>query len=98
VVKVDVDGIQARIAELPVIGANYRHLVSVANRLYYLRRKGDDKGKLCVYDLEKQKETELADVAGYEISADTKKILVVAEWFLFHSRFCQPPRPSSATS
>ena len=76
VVKVDADGIQERIAEFPVAGANYRHLVSVGNRLYYLRRKGEEKNKLCMFDLEKLKETELADVNGYEISADTKKILV----------------------
>ncbi len=35
VVKVDAGGIQERIAEFPVAGANYRHLVSVGNRLYY---------------------------------------------------------------
>jgi tricorn protease len=72
VVKVDVDGIQERIAEFPVAGASYRHLVSIGSRLYYERRK-----KLCLYDLEKQKETELADIDGYEISADTRKILVL---------------------
>ena len=77
VVKIDVDGIRERIAEFPVAGANYRRLVSVGNRLYYLRRKGDEKNKLCMFDLEKLKETELADVNGYEISADAKKILVL---------------------
>jgi tricorn protease len=76
VVKVDSDGIQSRIAEFPVAAGNYGHLVSAGNRLYYQRRKGDERSKLCFYDLEKQKETELADVDGFEVSADTKKILV----------------------
>ena len=34
------------------------------------------KRKLVLFDLEKQKETELGDVDGYEISADSKKMLV----------------------
>lgn len=76
VVKVDADGIQARIAEFPVAGASYRHLVSVGNKLYYQVRKGEDKRKLAVFDLEKQKETELIEADGYEISADNKKILI----------------------
>jgi tricorn protease len=76
VVKVDPEGLQSRIAEFPVAGANYQHLVSVGNRLYYQQRKGDEKRKLVLFDLEKLKETELGEVNGYEISADQKKILV----------------------
>lgn len=75
-VKVDPEGLQARIAEFPVSAAEYRQIVSVGNKLYYGKRKGDEKGKLCMFDLEKQKETELADINGFEISADRKKILV----------------------
>jgi tricorn protease len=75
-VKVDADGLQARIAEFPVQGAAYRQLVSVGSRLYYMTRKGDDKNKLALYDLEKQKETDLGDADGYEISADFKKMLI----------------------
>jgi tricorn protease len=77
VVKVDRDGLQARIAELPVPGARYRHLASVGTKLYYTQRKaGQGTGKLVLYDLEKLKETELADADGYEISADSKKMLI----------------------
>jgi tricorn protease len=75
-VKVDIDGIQARIAEFPVPGASYQHLVSVGSRLFYGRRKGDEKGKLVVFDLDKRKETELGEGDGFEISADGKKMLV----------------------
>ena len=54
----------------------YDHLVSVGSKLYYQRRKGQTKRKLVLFDLEKQKETELGDADGYEISADNKKMLV----------------------
>lgn len=75
-VTVDADGLQARIAEFPVAGAAYRHLASVDDKLYYQRRKSGEKSNLTVFDLGKQKETELGEVDGFEISADGKKILV----------------------
>jgi tricorn protease len=74
--KVDPDGLQSRIAELPVAGAAYQHLVSVGNKLYYMQRKGQGARKLVLYDLEKLKETELSDADGFEISADSKKMLI----------------------
>jgi tricorn protease len=75
-VKVDAGGLQNRIAEFPVAAASYDHLVSVGNALYYLVRKGEGPGKLAMFDLEKQKETDLGEANGYEISADTKKMLI----------------------
>jgi len=75
-VKVDTDGLQARIAEFPVAGASYRHLVSVGNTLYYQVSKDGERSKLAMYDLEKRKQTDLGEVDGYEISADSKKILI----------------------
>ena len=74
-VSVDPDGLAARIAEFPVAAATYNHLVSVGSRLYYQRLKGDER-RIVLYDLEKQKETELGDADGYEISSDKKKMLV----------------------
>jgi tricorn protease len=76
ILKVDADGLQSRIAEFPVQGANYRHLVSVGNKLYYIQSKGQGASKLAMYDLEKLKETELTDANGFEISADSKKMLI----------------------
>jgi tricorn protease len=77
VVKVDVQGLQSRIAALPVTAANYRSLTSVGEKLYYLRRgTKDEKSKLFLYDFEKRKETELGEINGFEISADGKKMLV----------------------
>ena len=74
-VAVDPEGIVSRIAEFPVAAAAYDHPVSVGNRLYYQRRRGDER-KIVMFDLEKQKDTELGDADGYEISADNKKMLV----------------------
>ena len=76
-VKVDLEGLQSRIAVLPVSASGYRDVVALPGKVYYLRRGSkDEKTKLFLYDLEKQKETELGEVNGYEISADGKKMLV----------------------
>ncbi len=77
VVKIDVDGLKDRIMGLPIQASNYRNLTSVGENLYYNRRGSkDEKSLLFLYDLSKQKETELGNVDGYEISADQKKMLV----------------------
>jgi tricorn protease len=75
-VKVNADGLQARIAEFPVASAAYSHLASVGNRLYFQVRKGGEKKKLAVYDIEKRKETDLGEADGFEISSDVKKMMV----------------------
>jgi tricorn protease len=80
VVKVDADGIQGRITVLPMAAARYRNVQSVGEKVYYIRNgTKDEKAKLFLYDLEKQKETELGEVNGFEISADGKKMLVGQE-------------------
>lgn len=80
VVKVDVDGLTQRIQELPITNANYRNLSVIGDKVYYIRQGSKDaKAKLFLYELDKQKETELGDIGGYEISADNKKMLVGAE-------------------
>ncbi len=70
-VKVDVDGLQQRIAVLPPGASSYANLTSVESKLYYQK-----KDKLMVFDLEKQKETEVGEFGGFRISADRKKMLV----------------------
>jgi tricorn protease-like protein len=77
-VKVDVDGLMARIAVLPTPAANYRSLTSVGSRLYYGRASTREPGALYVFNLERQTETQVLTGGGYEISADGKKILVSA--------------------
>jgi tricorn protease len=71
VVTVDVEGLTQRITVLPPPASNYGSLTSVGDKLFYVK-----KGKLHLFDLEKEKETELGEVAGFRVSADRKKMLV----------------------
>ena len=71
VVTVDVEGLTQRITVLPPPASSYGSLTSVGDKLFYLK-----KGKLHLFDLEKEKETELGEVAGFRVSADRKKMLV----------------------
>jgi tricorn protease len=75
-VKVDLDGLAGRIVALPGSPANYRHLTSAGNALYYIRSSTGSPQQLYVFDFGTRKETALGNVAGYEISADGKKMLV----------------------
>jgi len=76
-VKVDPDGLKDRIVSLPIEVANYSQLTSVGDALYYMKREARDrKASLKMYELNKQKETDLGNINGYEISHDQKKMLV----------------------
>lgn len=77
VVKIDFDGLLDRLVSLPIKPASYSHLVTVGDQVYY-QRKGsmDEKPLLLLYDLKEQKETELGQIDGFEISFDQKKMLV----------------------
>ncbi len=79
-VKVDAEGLPQRIAMLPTAASGYRELASLGDKLYYIRQGlRDEKPHLCLFDLEKTKETELGDYPRYLISADNKKMLVSGE-------------------
>jgi tricorn protease len=79
IVKVDGDGLQSRITALPISAGSYNNLQSVGDKLYYVRNSSkQEKAQLVLFDLDKQKETELGEFNGYEISADGKKMLVGA--------------------
>ena len=73
VVKVDAEGLAQRITVLPPGASAYRSLTSVGDKLYYLK-----KGKLFLFELDKEKETELGEVGAYRVSADQKKMMVHA--------------------
>ncbi len=77
-VKVDLDGLKDRLVGLPIKAANYRHLSSVGDKLYYIRtsRRREEKPHLLVYNLKDRKEKDLGEVNGYEISANGKKMIV----------------------
>ena len=76
-VKIDIDGIKTRIIGLPIPSGNYFNLSCVDDKVYYNRRGSkDEKSVLLMYDLKEQKETDLGQIDGYEISADNKKMIV----------------------
>ena len=76
-VKVDPEGLKDRIIALPTEVANYRNIVSVGDVIYYMKRGDRDrKSFLKMYDLKEQKETDLGNINGFEISHDQKKMLV----------------------
>jgi tricorn protease len=75
--KVDTEGLNERVLQLPIQAANYRNLASVGSTLYYIRQGSKDaKPAFQMYDLANRKETSLGSVNGFEISADNKKMLV----------------------
>jgi tricorn protease len=78
-VKVDLEGLKSRIVSLPIQASNYASLASVGDTVYYLQfggRGGGQGAALKSYRLSEQKETELGQINGYEISADQKKMIV----------------------
>jgi tricorn protease len=77
VLKVDADGLNERVLQLPIQAANYRHLSSVGSTIYYIRNGSKDgKPALQMYDLSARKETALGSANGFELSADGKKMIV----------------------
>ena len=79
-IKVDPSGLKDRIIGLPIGVADYWHITSVEEKIYYMMRSDrDKKSSLKRYDLKEQKEIDLGNIKGYEISHDQKKILVSQE-------------------
>ncbi len=82
----DVDGLARRIVALPVAGTFHSQLQPGAEgQLYYIRGEGSGPfgnlgaGALVRFDLGSRKETTLmAGAAGFDVSADRKKLLVVS--------------------
>ncbi|MCX6232553.1 MAG: PDZ domain-containing protein [Bacteroidetes bacterium] len=75
--KVDFDGIIGRIVALPVEAAQYWNITAIDDNVYYQKfSKSDKKAYLMLYNLKDQKETNLGDMGGYEITADNKKMFI----------------------
>jgi len=79
-IKVDPSGLKDRIIGLPIGVADYQHITSVGEKIYYMMRNDQDrKSSLKMYDLKEQKEIDLGNINDYEISHDQKKMLVSQE-------------------
>jgi len=76
-VKVDPEGLKDRLVALPLEPSNYGALASVGDRVFYFKvADGAGGPAFKSYSLSDQKETDLGQIGGYEISADKKKMLV----------------------
>lgn len=76
-VKVDLDGITSRVVALPASASAYRNLQHVGNQLFYIRQGSkDSRSVLMVTDLNTEKETQVTQASGFELSADGKKMLI----------------------
>lgn len=81
-VAIDLDGIEARLLEVPVPPGNYSDLGTDGKRLYYissdtsLERKETLKTMAIDSKRGTAPETFLEDVSGYELSLDNKKLVV----------------------
>jgi len=81
--RIDFDGIQYRIIDLPVPVAEISNLQAGPEGQVFFLRTSDEKNALQRFDLKDRKtETMLPDVDNYEISSDGKKVVYVAkdEW------------------
>lgn len=91
-VRVDADGLAGRIVALPITASNYSSLRLIGDKVYYRRVPAGQVGGggggegldgttssrsvIALYDLKQQKETELGNFDGYEITANGKRMLV----------------------
>ncbi|HEX4960268.1 MAG TPA: PDZ domain-containing protein [Thermoanaerobaculia bacterium] len=76
-VKVDFDGFEQRVRALPGPSGNYQSLSASGTAVFYLfQRTANGAPSLRMFNLEARKEETILDgVAGYDLSADGKKIL-----------------------
>lgn len=74
---IDPAGIKDRIQEIPVAAGNYFNLELINDRIYYQFISSETQGsRFKLFDLTKQKETELGQNFGYSLSSNGKKMLL----------------------
>jgi len=81
-VEIDTAGFEQRLAVLPPEAGNYNELRAVSGKVLFIRfptsGSSSPVSPLVWYDLkEREEKTVVADVDGYDVSADGKKVLVV---------------------
>lgn len=76
-VKIDLDGIQDRIVELPLKASNYWNIYTIEQKIYYNESEsGGDGINAKFYDFKNKKETDLGSGITFDITANNKKMLV----------------------
>jgi tricorn protease len=75
-VRVDFDGFEARVRAVPGPSGNYQDLAVSADAVFYRFNNGSGPLALKMFNLKERKEETVLDrAAGYDLSADGKKIL-----------------------
>ena len=75
-VRVDFDGFEERVRAIPGPSGNYQNLAVSADAVFYLFNTGNGPFALKMFNMkERKEETILERMAGYDLSADGKKIL-----------------------
>ena len=74
--KVDLDGIVSRTVALPLKAGIYGRITAINDQVYYVKSKRGSASSLYLYDLKKEKDTELGKYGNYIISADHKKMML----------------------
>ncbi|HEY4335140.1 MAG TPA: PDZ domain-containing protein [Puia sp.] len=96
-VRVDWEGIQNRIIDLPIKVADMDQLsVGKNDLLFYVVRNPGGPGSLHKYDLKKRSDQELLDINGYKLSANGKKMLIVKGESLWVVDAGEKPAPGKA--
>ena len=87
--RVDWEGIQNRIIDLPVKAGNFANLaVEDEGKLLYISYDPDfSSGMQHQYDMKKRKDSEVIAMDGFTLSADGKKMLYIKDnsWFISNS-------------
>ncbi len=74
---IEFEGITSRVVKLPVSAGSYWNIQAVGTKVYYAFASSKSKGvSLKMYDLKKEKETELGNTGSFVISANHKKMFV----------------------
>jgi tricorn protease len=76
-VKIDKDGIQNRILEVPVEASNYGNIYALKGKIYYNKYNPQTRSSsINVFDLKEEKETTLGEKMRFTISPNNNKMLV----------------------
>ena len=94
--KIEPDGLQERIVNLPLRAGNYTDLgVAATGEILYIVRPDNRAGtsKLHKYNLRDRKDEEVMDLDGYSVSADRKKMLYSKDQTLGITAAGKKPEP-----
>ena len=92
--KIDWEGLQNRIVDLPVKAGNYSQLsVDNGGNVLYVSYPDDGAGTLHKFDFKKRSDSEVMDLNGYGLSADGKKMLYSKDNTYFVTAAGEKPEP-----